>query len=312
MTRGEFFTAIQPLFPGFEGIVHTVGLGIVAAIVLTPAERFAPAHPQPLFLRKGLLLDCAYWFMTPLLTRCITGAVLAALLFVFAFCVGFEKFSADFLTRGFGPISRQPLWLQAIEILLISDFVDYWTHRTLHRSSLWRIHAVHHSPEEMNWISSSRVHPLNDLITRCFQLLPILVFGFSAVAIMSVVPLVAFYVMFLHANLRWDFGPLRWVLVSPAYHRWHHTSDEEGLDKNFAGIFPIWDVLFGTAYFPRALPRKYGLKGKQMPESFVEHMLFPFASRAKEAHGTTSASAQTAGSLSTSGAGGNAGSHSAG
>jgi len=279
MTPSEFATAIRPLFPDWDAVTHTVALAGVAAALLTPAERFAPAHKQPLVWRRGLLLDLAYWFITPLLTRCITAAVLAAILFGAAYCIGFENLSPEFLVHGFVPLSRQPLWLQAIEILLVSDLVDYWTHRTLHRSSLWRIHAIHHSPEEMNWISSSRVHPLNDLITRSFQMLPILLLGFSAVAIISVVPLIAFYVMFLHSNVRWDFGPLRWVFVSPAYHRWHHTSDEDGIDKNFAGIFPVWDVLFGTAYFPKTLPRRYGLKGRALPDSLWTHMLFPFTGK---------------------------------
>jgi sterol desaturase/sphingolipid hydroxylase (fatty acid hydroxylase superfamily) len=202
-----------------------------------------------------------------------------------ALCIGFDRIPRDFLASGFGPLSRQPTWLQCFEILVLSDFVDYWTHRTLHRSSLWRIHAIHHSPEEMNWISSSRVHPLNDLITRSCQLLPIVGLGFSALAIVTVVPLVSFYVMFLHSNVRWGFGPLRWVFVSPAYHRWHHTSDTEGLDRNFAGIFPIWDILFGTAYFPRGLPKNYGLCGRQLPDSVLVHVMFPFTGRGADSHG---------------------------
>ncbi len=276
MTPSDFCSSISPLFPGKDSVVQTMALGAVAAVVLTPAERLAPAYPQPLIFRRGLLLDIVYWFATPLLTRCITGAILALLLLSLMLCIGFDRIPREFLIHGFGPVSRQPLWLQGIEILAISDFVDYWTHRGLHVGSWWRIHAIHHSPQEMNWISSSRVHPLNDLITRSCQLLPILLLGFSAVAIMTIVPLVAFYVMFLHSNVKWGFGPLRWVLVSPAYHRWHHTSDAEGIDKNFAGIFPIWDLLFGTAYFPRTLPRRYGLKGRQMPDAFLTHLLFPF------------------------------------
>jgi len=283
MTPSEFFTSISPLFPGKDSVTHVTLLAGVAALLLTPAEYLAPAHSQPLLLRKGLYIDAIYWFMTPLLTRCVTGAILAVILLLGAVCIGFENIPDEFLVRGFGPLSRQPLWLQCFEILLLSDLIDYWTHRTLHRGSLWRIHAIHHSPQEMNWISSSRVHPLNDLITRSCQLLPILLLGFSAASIISVVPLVAFYVMFLHANLKWDFGPFRWILVSPAYHRWHHASDEEGIDKNFAGIFPIWDVLFGTAYFPRTLPTKYGLCGPQMPESLIAHLLFPFRRAAAEA-----------------------------
>lgn len=277
MTSNEVFSTLKVLFPGVESVLLTLGLGVLCAIVLTPAERWAPAQKQPLVWRKGLLLDVMYWFCTPLLTRCITGAVLAVLMLAVAYAIGFERIPKDFLLHGFGPLAKQPVWLQCFEVLLISDFVDYWTHRTLHRGKLWRIHAIHHSPLEMNWISSARVHPLNDLITRSFQMLPIIGLGFSALAVVSVVPLVSFYVMFLHSNIRWGFGPLRWVLVSPAYHRWHHTSDEQGIDKNFGGIFPIWDLLFGTAYFPRGeLPRNYGLKGKQIPESFWEHMVFPF------------------------------------
>jgi sterol desaturase/sphingolipid hydroxylase (fatty acid hydroxylase superfamily) len=279
MTQGEFLESIKPLFPGRDAVTQVVALAGVAAALLTPAEYFAPAYRQPLLLRKGLLLDVVYWFATPLLTRCITGAILAALLFAAALCIGLERIPRDFLLHGFGPVSRQPVWVQCFEILVLSDFVDYWTHRYFHLGPLWRVHAIHHSPEEMNWISSSRVHPLNDLVTRSCQLLPILALGFSAISILTVVPLVAFYVMFLHSNIRWDFGPLRWVLVSPAYHRWHHTSDCEGIDKNFAGIFPIWDLLFGTAFFPRRLPRRYGLKGKNIPESFRAHLLFPWSDR---------------------------------
>ncbi|MBS0197282.1 MAG: sterol desaturase family protein [Planctomycetes bacterium] len=279
MTTGEFLNTVSPLFPGLVSVAQTVALGVICAIVLTPAERWAPAHPQPLLFRKGLLLDIVYWFATPLLTRCTTAAALAAVLLIVLLCIGPEQLPKDFLIGGFGPLGRQPGWLQALEILFLSDFVDYWTHRGLHRGRWWRIHAIHHSPEEMNWISSSRVHPLNDLITRSCQVLPVVLLGFAATSVMAVVPLVSFYVMFLHSNVRWDFGPLRWVLVSPAYHRWHHTSDDEGIDKNFAGIFPIWDLIFGTAHFPKTLPVKYGLVGYQMPESFWAHLVYPFTRR---------------------------------
>lgn len=277
MTASEFFGMVGPLFPGLEAVGATLALGVICAVVLTPAEKLAPAHRQPLVFRRELWLDIAYWFATPLLTRCVTAAVLAALALVVVLCIGPSNFPKEILTQGYGPLARQPVWLQCLEILILTDFVDYWTHRGLHMGSWWRIHAIHHSPEEMNWISSSRVHPLNDLITRSCQILPIVLLGFSAISIVTVVPLVSFYVMFLHSNVRWDFGPLRWVLVSPAYHRWHHTSDAEGIDKNFAGIFPIWDLLFGTAYFPRGeLPKRYGLVGYRIPESFGVHVMYPF------------------------------------
>jgi len=277
MSGREFLSSLEPLIPTAGSVVQVAALALIGAVVLTPAERWAAAQRQPLVWRKGVWLDVVYWFMTPLATRCVTALVLGAVLFAGALCIGLEVIPRSFLVRGFGPLARQPFVLQAFEILLISDFVDYWTHRALHRGRLWRVHAIHHSPEEMNWLSSSRVHPLNDLITRSGQLLPIIALGFPPTAILAVVPLLSFYVMFLHANVKWDFGPLRWVVVSPAFHRWHHASDEEGIDKNFAGIFPVWDVLFGTAHFPRnRLPCRYGLCGRQLPDSLWAHLVYPF------------------------------------
>lgn len=264
------------LLPNSEAILHVFVLALIAASVLSPLESLVPAHRQNVLFRKGLVLDICYWFMTPLVTRFFTGVMLGGVFLLGGLLLGFRSFDPEALTSGFGPLSRQPHWLQAIEILLLADFVDYWSHRTFHSRRLWPVHAIHHSPEEMSWLSSSRVHPLNDLVTRSCQVIPILGLGFSASAILSVVPYISFYVMFLHSNIRWDFGWFRWILVSPAYHRWHHTSDTEGVDKNYAGIFPIWDVIFGTCYFPHALPRRYGVNGQTIPESLIGQLIFPF------------------------------------
>ena len=111
MTHDEFFHSISPLFPGADSVTQVVALAGLCAILLTPAERFAPAHAQPLLWRKGFWLDAFYWFCTPLLTRCFTGAILAVILILAAACIGFENIPKDFLIKGFGPVSRQPLWL---------------------------------------------------------------------------------------------------------------------------------------------------------------------------------------------------------
>jgi sterol desaturase/sphingolipid hydroxylase (fatty acid hydroxylase superfamily) len=180
------------------------------------------------------------------------------------------------ILEGFGPLGAQPLWLQAVEMLLIADFIDYWTHRWFHAGRAWRFHAIHHSPEEMTWLASARMHPVNDFVTRCAQVVPVILVGFSMKAVLYVVPYLVFFVIMLHSNLRWDFGPLRWVFVSPLYHRWHHTKDEEGLDKNFAGLFPIWDILFGTAHFPDREPEKFGVRHDPPPETLWGQLLYPF------------------------------------
>jgi len=244
------------------------------ALVLTPLEYLYPATLQPLILQRDLRVDLAWWFFTPLVTRIFTNCALVVIFVLFAVTTG--RSLDPSLLQGFGPIARQPLWLQSVELLVLADFIDYWTHRCFHMSRLWRFHAIHHSPEEMTWLSSSRVHPINDLCTRTFQVLPLIVFGFSAAGIIAVVPYISFYVMFLHSNIAWDFGPLRWVLVSPAYHRWHHTRQREGVDKNFAGIFPLWDLLFGTAYFPGHLPTKFGVANAKVPNTLAGQLMYPF------------------------------------
>jgi sterol desaturase/sphingolipid hydroxylase (fatty acid hydroxylase superfamily) len=81
----------------------------------------------------------------------------------------------------------------------------------------------------------------------------------------------------VHANLNWTFAPFKYLLASPVFHRWHHTALDRGGSSNFAGTFPIWDVLFGTFYMPESeLPDAYGIADKSFPESFGAQMLYPF------------------------------------
>jgi len=88
-------------------------------------------------------------------------------------------------------------------------------------------------------------------------------------------PFLALFGLLLHANVTWSFGPLRYVIASPAFHRWHHSSEEAGLDRNFAGLFPIWDLLFRTFLVPAHAPRVFGV-GDAIPDGFVGQMAWPF------------------------------------
>lgn len=251
---------------------------LVFAVIFIPLEAIFPAqaadYPRTARRRDTILTNLAYWLSTPIVTRLCTNVTLALLI------VALMNTNSTLLTRafleGYGPISRQPIWLQCLEILIIADFIDYWTHRFLHTSSLWRIHAIHHSAEGMTWSAANRNHPLNDLITRACQVIQIMLLGFSVQAVSFVIPYLYFYVILLHSNVRWRFGLLQHLLVSPAYHHWHHTSDDEGIDKNFAGIFPIWDMLFGTYYFPTHLPQRYGVTADAPPESLWGQLAYPF------------------------------------
>jgi sterol desaturase/sphingolipid hydroxylase (fatty acid hydroxylase superfamily) len=261
--------------PSLLGLV--IGLA-VGAVILFPLERRFGVEKLPLW-RRGLLLDVAYWFFAPLFTRVFTTWVLGLVLVV-ALVVSGRAVDGSVLD-GYGPVARLPLWVQIILILLIVDFVDYWTHRAFHTSWMWRFHAIHHSAEVMSWLCSGRMHPVNDAVTRTFQIVPLVLLGFSIQGALIIVPFLFVYVILLHSNLNWDFGPLRYVLVSPAYHRWHHTSDDDGVDVNFAAIFPMWDVLFGTCYFPRGrTPEKFGVRHDPVPETLWGHLVYPFRSPA--------------------------------
>jgi sterol desaturase/sphingolipid hydroxylase (fatty acid hydroxylase superfamily) len=178
---------------------------------------------------------------------------------------------------GYGPISRQPLWLQAIEIYVLVDFCAYWMHRLFHRGRWWPFHAVHHSSEELDWLGSLRVHPVNDLVNKLAQATPVLLLGFNPTVTLSTAPILTFYALFLHANVNWDFGPLRSVISTPVFHRWHHSREREAWDKNFAGLLPVWDILFGTYYMPKdRMPENFGIC-EPMPKGYLGQLWEPFA-----------------------------------
>jgi sterol desaturase/sphingolipid hydroxylase (fatty acid hydroxylase superfamily) len=180
--------------------------------------------------------------------------------------------------RSAGLTAGQPFWLQVVEVLLLTDLIAYWVHRISHEIPfLWRIHTIHHSAEQVDWLVAARNHPLELVIQKMAGTVPLYLLGFNPEVFAAVVPLVATYSLFQHANLTWDYGPFRYVLASPAFHRWHHSSQQQALDKNYAPLFPFYDYLFGTAYFPKGVyPEKYGLKTEKVPRGILNHMAYPF------------------------------------
>ncbi len=233
-----------------------------------------PAQPR-LRNRLGLGTDLIYWFMTPLFARAIARFGVGVIL-VLVYRQTPTELQAMLASRD-TLLARQGLPLQALEMVVLGDFIGYWLHRSFHGRGLWPFHAVHHSSVHLDWLSSVRLHPVNDWLTRWVQASVLVVLGFSPLAVAAYVPFLSFYALLLHANVSWDFGPLRTVLASPRFHRWHHTSEAEGLNRNFAGFLPVFDILFGTWYLPRdVLPQHFGLDNETMPEGFFAQMLYPF------------------------------------
>jgi sterol desaturase/sphingolipid hydroxylase (fatty acid hydroxylase superfamily) len=235
-------------------------------------------QPDRKLWRRGFATDVAWFAFTPLVTKAITRFGVGLALVPPAYLI-YGAFDPELIRQGYGPASRLQLWLQAFLILLIGDFIGYWMHRLFHRPRLWPFHAVHHSSVDLDWLSAVRVHPVNDLLMRVAGVLPLVALGFAPLAVGAILPILTLLAILVHANVDWDFGPLRAVIVSPRFHRWHHTDESSARDKNFAGLFPIWDLLFGTWYMPRdAVPSSFGTS-TPVPGHFLGQLWFPFRRR---------------------------------
>jgi sterol desaturase/sphingolipid hydroxylase (fatty acid hydroxylase superfamily) len=175
-----------------------------------------------------------------------------------------------------------PFFAELFLALLVADLVQYWTHRAYHEVPfLWRFHAVHHSTKHMDWMAGSRLHLFELLTTRVSILGVLYVLGFTEAVMNVYIVVVGFQAVFNHANVALPaiFGraPLKWLIVTPDFHHWHHSSEREAIDRNYAAHFAFIDYLFGTAVkSDRRFPGEYGVLGDYMPGSYIRQQLFPF------------------------------------
>ncbi len=181
-----------------------------------------------------------------------------------------------------GWVGHLNFWVALFLIILVADLVQYWTHRAYHEIPfLWRFHAVHHSAEYMDWMAGSRLHLFELLTTRVSILGVLYVLGFNQTTTDIYIVIVGFQAVFNHANVRvpsiFAKAPLKWLIVTPDFHHWHHSSEREAIDRNYAAHFAFIDYIFGTAVkSDRRFPGKYGVLGDYMPPGFVRQQLFPF------------------------------------
>jgi sterol desaturase/sphingolipid hydroxylase (fatty acid hydroxylase superfamily) len=144
--------------------------------------------------------------------------------------------------------------------LVVLDFVAYWLHRWQHRFNWWwSLHALHHSQREMSFWSDDRNHLLDDLLIDSAHVMVALLIGVPPGQFIALVVVSRMIESLSHANLRLHFGRVgERLLVSPRFHRVHHGAGvgHEGRTQgcNFAVLFPIWDVMFGTANFECTFP----------------------------------------------------------
>jgi sterol desaturase/sphingolipid hydroxylase (fatty acid hydroxylase superfamily) len=233
---------------------------LAGLVVLTGVcERIWPAEPRPV-LARGHVQDACFLALhavvvIPLMTLLSVGA---------ATLIGGH---AEWIELR--PAQDWPGWLLVPLTIAAMDAANWLAHYADHRfDALWRFHALHHSQEELSVLTSFRAHPLMHTTGFLLASVPVVVL----MPARSIDPvLITAYVCvgtLQHANLRWTFGPLGRVLVSPAYHRLHHARDIQ--DVNLGVVLTFWDVLAGRARFPSRAGRasgagRTGLDGRPVP-----------------------------------------------
>ena len=242
---------------------------LILATLFVPIEALFARLPQQRVFRKGWTTDLAHFAVSHLLVQAtvLLTLVPAAMFFRWAVSPALQ-----------GAVAAQPAWLQFIEIMVIADLTQYTTHRLFHRVPwLWRFHQVHHSSEAMDWLAASRLHLADIVVTRAVGFVPVYVLGFATGPTYAYLVFVSFLAIFIHANVRFRFGLLRFLVATPQFHHWHHAAESEAVDKNFAVHLPAIDWVFGTYYLPDdRWPQRYGLEGDPVPEGYVRQLVYPF------------------------------------
>lgn len=169
-------------------------------------------------------------------------------------------------------------WLAQLAVVVAAtDLANYLAHRALHRVPLlWSFHAVHHSSERLDWLATSRVHPLDLAVNIVAVTLPT-----AALGKVELAPwLVTFFFVYpfvTHANARIRLRGVDAVLVTPAFHHWHHADQHEAYDRNFGMFLSVWDRLFGTAVDSREFPTRYGIGSAGLDGAdYLGHLVLPF------------------------------------
>ncbi len=249
-------------------------VGILGAVCTLLSAVATACNRTPAWWRKpDLSTDLCWAFIPKLLYGSVQTLMLTLGVALFYGISNPERFFAE----GHGPLAGLPPAWQAVLYLFGNDFIMYSTHRLFHTARLWRFHAVHHSSQQLEWISAGRFHPVDQVFHGLLADVAMLLLGIPPEILLWLVPFNAGSSALIHANLDWSFGPLRYVLVSPVFHRWHHTSADRGGSSNFASTFPLFDLLFGTYYLPAGQqPDAYGVDDPNFPRDFAGQMIHPF------------------------------------
>jgi len=185
---------------------------------------------------------------------------------------------AHFSVPGIWP-TQAPYLLQVLLVMVVGDGLMYWWHRLAHRlPRLWAVHAVHHMPQRMNTLMAGRHHVFYAPLGQLFIGVPLLLVGLPPALFAWQAFSITIVQSLSHADVEFRIPRfMHRVLVTPQYHRLHHSADPEHANSNFALMLPLWDLLFGTFTDPAETPvAAVGIEGDPIPHKFLTELASPF------------------------------------
>ena len=256
----------MPTLDELSGAIGWAAIAFVLlALLFVPLERAFAARPQA-FVRQSLQLDllyCAFQYI-----------VMSFVLISFNDRIGASA-GCILPVRWLAAVASLPWPLQVALGVMLGDIVLYWGHRACHSVPvLWRIHAVHHSAERLDWVAAHREHPLDGLFSQLCLTLPAAMLGIPVAVVGPIFMMRGLFATFVHSNVRMPLGPIGVLFGDPSLHRWHHARVDK-CRHNFANIAPYLDVFFGTHFRPADENYALGLHSPP-PESFFGQLASPF------------------------------------
>lgn len=255
-------------------ILPTAASLLFLGLMFRPLEMAFPARKQQRFFRPEWWTDLCFFLGQYLLW----GGVVLWILKHFGGWI--DSWMPTNLRE---MVASQPWWLQAFEVVLLSDFLIYWGHRLQHQLPLlWRFHSIHHSTEHLDWLAAHREHPLDTVYTMGLINLPALLLGFPLETLVALAAFRGLWAIYIHSNVRLPIGPLRWIIGAPELHHWHHHRAKNA--GNYANISPLMDIIFGTYRCPEHEPDSFGI-AEPISRNYLGQLIHPFR-QTKKRQGT--------------------------
>ncbi len=236
-------------------------------------EKIFPRYKNQVILRSEWGLDLFYF--------CFNHLMISVILIYVNYHASYYDWAISLPLQQ--AVQSTPLALQVVMIILCADFVLYWEHRIYHEvPQLWPIHAVHHSIENLDWLAGSRGHFLQVFSERAMVMVPLYLLGTDKTALDIYVTIAALQAILIHCNLKFSFGVLKYIFVTPQFHHWHHSSEKPAIDTNYSAHTVLFDRLFNTYHMPKNhWPADYGTTVR-LPRTYIGQMFYPITAILKK------------------------------